>query len=127
MKTILRNFFFVLRRFKMATILNVLGLSVAYVAFILIMIQVNFDKTFDCYYPNAEAIFRLDVQHREQAQAVISRPYARSFIKSSPHIKSGCIMDLAVEDLYFQIEKEGQRMSYKEKEWTVSPEFIDVF
>ncbi|MBQ8530775.1 MAG: ABC transporter permease [Parabacteroides sp.] len=127
MKTILRNFFFVLRRFKMATILNVLGLSVAYVAFILIMIQVNFDKTFDCYYPNAEAIFRLDVQHREQAQAVISRPYARSFIKSSPHIKSGCIMDLAVEDLYFQIEKEGQRMSYKEKGWTVSPEFIDVF
>ena len=127
MKTILRNFFFVLRRFKMATILNVLGLSVAYVAFILIMIQVNFDKTFDCYYPNAETIFRLDVQHREQAQAVISRPYARSFIKSSPHIKSGCIMDLAVEDLYFQIEKEGQRMSYKEKEWTVSPEFIDVF
>ena len=37
MKTILRNFFSVLRRFKAATLLNVLGLSIAFVAFMLIM------------------------------------------------------------------------------------------
>ena len=30
MKTILRNFISVLRRFKMATLLNVLGLSIAF-------------------------------------------------------------------------------------------------
>ena len=34
MKTILRNFFSVLRRFKAASVLNVLGLSIAFVAFI---------------------------------------------------------------------------------------------
>ena len=33
MKTILRNFFSVLRRFKTASVLNVLGLSIAFVAF----------------------------------------------------------------------------------------------
>ena len=37
MKTILRNFFSVLRRFKTASVLNVLGLSIAFVAFMLIM------------------------------------------------------------------------------------------
>ena len=40
MKTILRNLLSVLCRFKMATLLNVLGLSVAFSAFILIMMQV---------------------------------------------------------------------------------------
>ena len=50
MKTILRNFFSVLRRFKAASVLNVLGLSIAFVAFMLIMMQVNYDYTFDCSY-----------------------------------------------------------------------------
>ena len=39
MKTILRNLLSVLRRFKMAMLLNVLGLSIAFAAFILIMMQ----------------------------------------------------------------------------------------
>lgn len=47
MKTILRNLLSVLRRFKMATLLNVLGLSVAFSAFILIMMQVDYDRNFD--------------------------------------------------------------------------------
>ena len=41
MKTILRNFFSVLRRFKAASVLNVLGLSIAILEFMLINIQVN--------------------------------------------------------------------------------------
>ncbi len=37
MKTILRNFLSVLRRFKMATFLNVAGLAVAFAAFIVVI------------------------------------------------------------------------------------------
>lgn len=40
MKTILRNFISVLRRFRMATLLNILGLSIAFAAFMVIMMQV---------------------------------------------------------------------------------------
>ena len=47
MKTILRNLLSVLRRFKMAMLLNVLGLSIAFAAFILIMMQVDYDRNFD--------------------------------------------------------------------------------
>lgn len=46
MKTIIRNFLSVLRRFKMATALNVAGLAVAFAAFIVILIQINFERTF---------------------------------------------------------------------------------
>ena len=77
MKTILRNFFSVLRRFKTASILNVLGLSIAFVAFMLIMMQVNYDYTFDRSLRDADAIFRLDVvQGTEGSQAIINRPFA---------------------------------------------------
>lgn len=47
MKTIYRNLLSVIRRFKMATLLNVAGLSVAFAAFMVIMMQVNYDRTFD--------------------------------------------------------------------------------
>ena len=46
MKTIIRNFLSVLRRFKMATALNVAGLAVAFAAFIVILIQINFERAF---------------------------------------------------------------------------------
>lgn len=79
MKTILRNFFSVLRRFKTASVLNVLGLSIAFVAFMLIMMQVNYDYTFDRSHPNADAIFRVDIVHGSKgSQAIICRPFARA-------------------------------------------------
>ncbi len=37
MRTLIRNFFSVLRRFKMATTLNILGLSIAFAAFMIIL------------------------------------------------------------------------------------------
>ena len=61
MKTILRNLLSVLRRFKMATLLNVLGLSVAFSAFILIMMQVDYDRNFDRGIKDVDRIFRGEV------------------------------------------------------------------
>ena len=60
MKTILRNFVSVLRRFKMAMLLNVFGLSIAFAAFMVIMMQVNYDYTFDSCQPEADAIYRME-------------------------------------------------------------------
>ena len=46
MNTILRNLFYTLRRFRMASNLNLLGLSVAFTAFILIMMKVGYERSF---------------------------------------------------------------------------------
>ena len=43
MKTIYRNLLSVVRRFKLAAILNILGLSVAFAAFMVIMMQLKYD------------------------------------------------------------------------------------
>lgn len=128
MKTILRNFFSVLRRFKTASVLNVLGLSIAFVAFMLIMMQVNYDYTFDRSHRNADAIFRVDIVHGSKgSQAIICRPFARAFTGSSPLIEEGCLLSAWTDSRFFYIEDGGQRTSYKEDAWNVTPGVLEVF
>ena len=83
MKTILRNLISVIRRFKIAAILNLIGLGVALVAFMIIMMQVEYDNNFDKFHPDAENIFRVDLVSSSWSQAVVSRPFARNFTESS--------------------------------------------
>lgn len=107
MKTIWRNFLSVFRRFKAATLLNVLGLSIAFTAFMVIMMQVNYDYTFDSCQPEADAIYRMDKQCDGTLTAVNSRPLARAFTESSPHIKAGMIMSSWNSQLFYCVERNG--------------------
>ena len=61
MKTIFRNFLTTLRRFKMASALNILGLSVAFAAFILILMQVRYESFCAKFHRNAGRIYRVEV------------------------------------------------------------------
>ena len=60
MKPIILNFLSVIRRFKVAIVLNVLGLSVAFAAFLVIMIQLDYDLGFDKFHKDRDRIFRLE-------------------------------------------------------------------
>ena len=85
MKTILRNFISVLRRFKMATLLNILGLSVAFSAFMIIMMQVDYDQNFDTFHNEADNIYRVELQWgKETPQAIVSRPLMDCLLYTSP-------------------------------------------
>lgn len=81
MKTIIRNLLSVLRRFKMATLLNVLGLSIAFAAFMVIMMQVDYDRNFDKFHKEANRIYRLEMKWGDDdgLQAVLPRPLADAF------------------------------------------------
>lgn len=127
MQTSLRIYFSVLRRFKMATILNVWGLSIAFVAFMLIMMQVNYDQRFDSCQKNASSIFRMDLVMDKSEMAIISRPFAQVFTKSSPHIEEGCVMGAWTQNILFEIEQNGQRISHNEEAWNASPGILRVF
>ena len=47
MKTLIRNFSHTFRRFFTASILNILGLSIAFASFFVIMTQVDYDYNFN--------------------------------------------------------------------------------
>ena len=48
--TPLKNFFHVLKKYKIASLLNVIGLSIAFASFMIIMTQVKYDLSFDRHY-----------------------------------------------------------------------------
>lgn len=128
MKTIIRNFISVLRRFKMATILNILGLSVAFAAFMVIMMQVDYDKNFDTFHKNADNIYRVELQwDKESTQAVLSRPMANVFMNFSPHIVAGAVTSPFYNETFYSVDKGVEKSTYMEPTMIVDPSFTDVF
>lgn len=101
MKTIIRNFLSVLRRFKMAMILNVLGLSVAFAAFVVILMQVNYERSFDTYYSTSDRIYRLELQNTGTFSVILTRAFIEEVIPSSPHIEAGTLINPFITPIYF--------------------------
>ena len=59
MKTIIRNFTSIFRKFVTANLLNLLGLSLAFASFFVIMTQVNFDLGYNKSITEHENLFRM--------------------------------------------------------------------
>lgn len=129
MKVLLRNFLVLFRRFRLAMTLNVLGLSVAFTTFMVILMQWRYDTTFDEATPRSERIFRVDAMFGDRGQgAIISRPVAELFIQSSPHIQAGALLRPQGEDLLFKSEVgEGNLRSFKDVLFKASPSFPELF
>lgn len=133
MKTITRNFFNTLRRFKMATLLNLLGLSVAFTAFIVIMIQVSYDLRFNTSIPDADHVYRINLIHEGSPIAATPRPVGDGFASYSPHVKAVAVnnaMYATVFDRYFTIDSDnpsGQQQTYAEKMMETTSGYLDIF
>jgi putative ABC transport system permease protein len=61
MKYFLGNFFNVLKTFKASSIINIVGLSVALVVFFIVLMQVDYDFTYDRGYRNADKIVQFNI------------------------------------------------------------------
>ena len=55
-----KNFIMLLKRYTTSSLLNILGMAVAFAAVYLIMVQVNFDLSYNKGIPNARNIYRLE-------------------------------------------------------------------
>ena len=132
MKPIIRNLVSVIRRFKFAVALNILGLSVAFAAFMLIMIQVDYDRSFDRFHVDSDKIFRVEsyLSHVGGMLALVNQDIAEVFFNSSPHILASALVTPAmfgIDEAVFHIETDGAQNYFKEKVSTVTPGFFEVF
>ena len=131
MNPIFKNFLSVIRRFKMAVTLNILGLSVAFAAFMVIMIQLKYDYGFGKCHQDYDRIFR--IESSVPAFAITKAPLipgmiAEAFFGSSPQIDLGALQTLAGRPLFFYTETEtGAKDFFREKSTTVTPEFYKLF
>lgn len=129
MNTILRNFLSVIRRFKMASLLNILGLSVAFAAFIIIMIQVKYDLTYDDCHPNKDRIFRMEASmFGNPYQAVSSRPVAEAIANAEAHTQAMCLTKPWGSEARIRLtDANGQEQEFIEKSVDVQPTITQIF
>ena len=57
MKTNIRNFVYTFKRFITANLLNLFGLSLAFASFIVIMMQVNYDYSYNKCFKDYERLY----------------------------------------------------------------------
>ena len=78
------------RRFKTAYVLNLLGLSLAFASFFVIMTQVNYDLGYNKSFAEHEKLFRLTMKlgpGMEDYGVTLPRPLVEQLAVASPHIK----------------------------------------
>ena len=105
MKTLVRNFSHTFRRFFTASILNILGLSIAFASFFVIMTQVDYDYNFNKGYKDYEKIFRVEVKPTPDSnwQLWMPRPLCELIQTCSPHVKSISITNAFMAQADYEI------------------------
>ena len=90
MKTIVRNFTSIFKKFVTANLLNMLGLSLAFASFFVIMTQVNYDLSYNKSFAEHENLFRMtmDLGPSEGHLTSLARPVIERLAVTSPHVIS---------------------------------------
>ncbi|MBO7330314.1 MAG: hypothetical protein J6U52_00795, partial [Alistipes sp.] len=57
MKIAFQNFLTTLKRYKTASVLNIAGLTIAFIAFYILMAQVHYGFTFNRPIPNSDRVY----------------------------------------------------------------------
>ena len=95
MKIALHNFLTTLRRYKASSLLNIVGLTLAFTAFYVILVQVRWEMTFNRAIPEAERIYLVaPLSPFDETEYSINspRPEGEQLIAQSPEIVAGgCI------------------------------------
>ena len=127
MKTILRNFLSILRRFKTAAALNLLGLSVAFAAFLIIMAQVNYEWSFERTHPQARRIVRAGLEQGATTATIHARALLDAILASSPHIETGTLVNPFLNDKYIIAGEGEERRGFRETFVTCYPDITRIF
>lgn len=85
---IIKELFLNFRTFRSASWLNIAGLAVAFTAFMVIVIQVEFERGYDKFYKNADHLFRIETLYPVALQycAVSPLPVAELIKQQCPEV-----------------------------------------
>lgn len=129
-----RNLITTLLRFSTSSTLNILGLTVAYVAFIIISLQVITEYSYDKMYPDADRIYRVErPSWRDKGRwaTTLSRPIIDVITNSSSEIEESCFVGYGYQDATGTIWRlEGGSNDDNVVENVpigISKEFVDMF
>ena len=126
-----KNLLYVLRRYKLATIANLLGLTLAFSLFMVICIHVNHEYEYNSSISNKERIFQFENLRNDGVwDANFSRPQLERFISSSPHIEAaGISNNIAYMSFRFGVSTsiDAHEPSYMELVERINQGYTKVF
>lgn len=128
----MKNFIAILSRYSVAMIMNFVGLVLALTAFMVLMLQVSYQTTFDKEHPTTGRIYRVDkvgAAADDIFKNILPRGYADDIISSSPHIIAGSIDCSFMGETVFQTipDNEDAPLVFKSATNVIYPDFFEVF
>ena len=100
----------VFRKTGVSTLINILGMSVAFAAAMILMVQVRWDTTYDANFEGHKQVFRLENNWMDKGlfSTHIGRPMIERTRDASPNIEAVCTWQPLGDDVLY---KEGDRES----------------
>ena len=100
----------IFKKTGVSTLINILGMSVAFAAAMILLVQVRWDTTYDANFKGHERVFRMENNWIDDGafSAMFSRPLIELVKTSSPNIESiGSMMGLSQQVYYREGDKES--------------------
>lgn len=130
MKAIFRNFFYIVKRFKTASVLNILGLSAALAVFSICAMQTYYDLTFNSSLKNANRLYLLSVyQDTNYGRWENYNPFYRysEVIKNNqPLFNDSNTVRVMSSDIRTTYKRGGEEVSVNIPVTSVEPQFLDM-
>ena len=129
MKIALHNFLTTLRRYKASSLLNIVGLTLAFTAFYVILVQVRWELTFNRAIPEAERIYLVAPRSPfdETGYSICStRPDGEQLIAGSPEIEAGGCIRPWRWDQPVWVKHHGEFLRFRMSLNTVSKGFLET-
>ena len=132
MKLMIRSLLYLFKRFKTAVVLNLFGLTIAFAAFLLIVMQVDYEMNYDAMHSKSGRTFRLEANHGEfEHNAIHCLMFSDAFVNSSAHITDYSYRyPFYGGERYCQIDEvddQGEAKVFKENFQLCLPNISDVF
>lgn len=132
MKLMIRNLLYLFKRFKTAVVLNLFGLTIAFAAFLLIVMQVDYEMNYDAMHSKSGRTFRLEANHGEfEHNAIHCLMFSDAFVNSSAHITDYSYRyPFYGGERYCQIDEvddQGEAKVFKENFQLCLPNISDIF
>ena len=109
---ILRNLWYMCRRFKLASTLNFVGLTVAFASFYIFMTQVDYTNSYNKGIKDYERVYRLEISgmgnNQDEFGSTCSRPHAEG-ISEIPQVESVSCYQL--NPSHWELKKDGTDLS----------------
>ncbi len=104
----------VFRKIGVSTLINILGMSVAFAAAMILMVQVRWDTTYDRNYEGHEKVYRMETDILDDGQfaVMMCRPYLELFRGADPNIEEvGTVQVYTVETNLNRLDEKERRIS----------------